>query len=245
MNGIITMIQNLVTVVKSWALNVEKLFFSDDPEEVTMKMLDENTNEPVDKPVKNLAMIKSEFEEWKTEFLQSFEQWKTKILAHCRPLYLYNAESAGVKTQSGEGVWVKHYTVSNAADITDSWSTSCVSGESIDVSATGYSVEGYKPLCVYPNLYANPAFFKKGSMIKGKIFFNNGEITEFELCPNASNRKLIARSTVGYNSHGEDAPLLHHIIVQATANSFRVWFKPMTCSNCDFAGEVVFDNEEA
>lgn len=65
MNGIITTIQNLVEVIKSWALNVGKLFFSDDPEEVTMKMLDENTNEPVDKPVKNLAMIKQEFEEWK------------------------------------------------------------------------------------------------------------------------------------------------------------------------------------
>lgn len=65
MNGIITTIQNLVEVIKSWALNVGKLFFSDDPEEVTMKMLDENTNAPVDKPVKNLAMIKQEFEEWK------------------------------------------------------------------------------------------------------------------------------------------------------------------------------------
>lgn len=65
MNGFITMIENLVTVIKSWALNVGKVFFGDDPdEEVTMKMLDEN-NRPVDKPVKTMAKVRQEFEEWK------------------------------------------------------------------------------------------------------------------------------------------------------------------------------------
>ncbi len=65
MNGIITTIQNLVTVIKNWALNVGKVFFGTDPdEEVTMKMLDENNN-ITDVPVKTMAKIKAEFEEWK------------------------------------------------------------------------------------------------------------------------------------------------------------------------------------
>lgn len=98
MNGIITTIQNLVEVIKSWALNVGKLFFSDDPEEVTMKMLDENTNEPVDKPVKNLAMIKQEFEAWKNgiEKRIGYTLTQTGFTKNTIPITDFSLDSTGL-----------------------------------------------------------------------------------------------------------------------------------------------------
>lgn len=64
-NGAVEMLNNVTEVLKSWALNWQRLFLSETPEEVPIKQLDNDGNVVDNTTVKNLAKIKAEFEEWK------------------------------------------------------------------------------------------------------------------------------------------------------------------------------------
>ena len=68
-NGAVEMLKNVTDVLKSWALNWQRLFLSETPEEVPIKQLDIDGNVVDNTTVKNLAMIKAEFEEWKETVL--------------------------------------------------------------------------------------------------------------------------------------------------------------------------------
>lgn len=249
MNGIITTIQNLVEVIKSWALNVGKVFFGTDPdEEVTIKMLDEVTNQPVNKPVKTMAKVRQEFEEWKTSVVAEVNNWKAPIepvfsqwLLHHRLLELRDPYSISsyFTLNSTTGVTnIRLYSINNGASITNEMSTANISSQNVD----SVQMLGYRNLFVIPKTNLGENFkVPRHSQIKGKIFFNGGHVTEFELYNNYSQAR--ARSTVAYNAAhmgGDDVVTTYIMVADAPDAGFvEIFIKPLSVGYEGFVGEVI------
>ena len=78
-------IQNLATTVKSQLNKVYDMFYDTTAKDVTIKKIKDNDTGTEDVTVPNLAKIKAEFEEWKTNALQGFEEWKETVINNMKP----------------------------------------------------------------------------------------------------------------------------------------------------------------
>lgn len=239
-NQIAALLTKVTTVMKDHLLKWQRLFLSDEPEEVTVKQLNEY-DEVVDTHVKNLAMIKAEFEEWKEEVQPSIANLEDhinrlssgKVITELKDPY---SEHGYLTYNSSAGTnWIKRYRIDNSLNtIVDGMSSSNISVETIN-SEGSVDVLGFRDVMPFPRVddIPNRIPLKK---LKGSIFHNGGQVTDFEINPGGTQ---FAKSTVTYNSHGDSTPYLTDIVIVKVGSKYSVMLKPLQGFE-GFYGEMLF-----